>query len=298
MLVINPRATRVGQRVVERVRTALDARFDVDLVATAAPGEAAELCRSAGPDVGAVAVLGGDGTVNEAANGLAGGTVPLACLPGGLTNVFARALGVGRDPVAAAQRLAAGQGEVRSIDLGSVSGRAFLFASGLGLSAALTRRQAGGPRRPTGLVEAWALLAAARAVAAEVGRAPRLRVSSGGISVEGTTVVFQNTAPLTYLRGRPLHVSEGAGLQTGSLSAMVLRGAGLGELLSLTPKVLSGRPGAVAANDRVASLPGILTASVEALDGGTVSLEADGEYLGERVRVDYSVLPAALRVVA
>ena len=298
MLVINPRATRVGQRVVERVRTALDARFDVDLVSTEAPGEAVELCRSVGPEVAAVAVLGGDGTVNEAANGLAGGEVPLACLPGGLTNVFARALGVGRDPVAAAKRLAARGAQVRSIDLGSVSGRAFLFASGLGLSATLTRRQAGGPRRPAQLVEAWALLAATRAVAAEVGQPPRLRLTCGEISLEGTTVVFQNTDPLTYLRGRPLHVCEGAGLQTRSLSAMLLRGASSRELFTLAPKVLSGEPGAVACNDRVASLPGILAASVEALGGGTLSLEADGEYLGERVRADYRVLPAALRVLA
>ncbi len=298
MLVVNPRATRVGQRVVERVRTAFDARFDVDLVTTAAPGEAVDLCRSVGPEVGAVAVLGGDGTVNEAANGLAGGEVPLACLPGGLTNVFARSLGVGRDPVAVAERLAARGGQVRSIDLGSVSGRAFLFASGLGLSAALTRRQSGGPRRPPQLVEAWALLAAGRAVAAEVRKPPRLRLTSGGISIEGTTVVVQNTDPLTYLRGRPLYVCEGAGLQTRSLSAMLLRGAGSRELLTLAPKVLSGRQGEVAASDRVVSLPGIATASVEALEGGTLSLEADGEYLGERVRVDYRVLPAALRVLA
>jgi len=283
---------------VERVRTALDVRFDVDLVATEAPGEAVELCRSVGPEVGAVAVLGGDGTVNEAANGLAGGEVPLACLPGGLTNVFARVLGVGRDPVAAAERLSARGARVRSVDLGSVSGRAFLFASGLGLSGALTRRQAGGPRRPAQLVEAWALLAAARAVAAEVGLSPRLRLTSGEISIEGTTVVFQNTDALTYLRGRPLRVCEGAGLQTHSLSAMLLRGASSRELLTLAPKVLWGRPGAVACNDRVASLPGILAASVEALEGGTLSLEADGEYLGEHVRADYRVLPAALRVLA
>lgn len=264
---------------------------------TAGPGHAAELCRSSGPSFAAVAALGGDGTLNEAANGLVGGAVPLACLPGGLTNVFSRSLGLGGDPVLAAQRLASREARTRSIDLGSVSGRAFLFASGFGLSAALTHNQTRGPRRPPQLVEAWALWSAARAVGREVRRRPRLRVSSGGRTLEGSTLVVQNADRLTYLRKWPLRVCEGAGLSTRSLSMTVLRSARPRDAVALVPRVLSGDAGAVVAHPQIDSLPAFATAHVEVLGGARMPLEADGEYLGEHAEAEYRVLPGALRVV-
>lgn len=297
LLVVNPRATRVGQRSTSRVRAALDVRFDVDLVETTRPGHAAALCRDAGARYAAVAAFGGDGTLNEAANGLAGGDVPLACLPGGLTNVFSRSLGLGRDPVLAAARLAASVTRTRTIDLGSVSGRAFLFASGFGLSAALTQHQTHGPRRPAALVEAWALWSAVWAVGNEVRHRPRLRVTSGERTLEGSTLVVQNAEQLTYLRSRPLRIAQDAGLATRSLSMTVLRGARPRDVVQLVPRVLAGDPGPVAAHPQVDGLPGFETARVEVLDGARMPLEADGEYLGEHSSAEYRVLPGALRVL-
>jgi len=298
LLVVNPRATRVGRRLTARVRAALDVRFDVEVVVTAGPGHVTALCRSSAPGFAAVAALGGDGTLNEAANGLAGGAVPLACLPGGLTNVFARSIGVGRDPVAAAHRLAHRDARVRSIDLGSISGRAFLFGSGLGLSAALTHHQARGPRGPAQLVEAWAMCSAARAVGAQLRRSPpRLRVTSGERTLEGSTLVVQNADRLTYLRTRPLRVCEGAGFSTRSLSMAVLRGARPGDVAGLLPRVLSGDPAAVVAHPLIDSLPDVASARVEVLDGASMALQADGEYLGEHTSAEYRVQPEALRVL-
>jgi diacylglycerol kinase family enzyme len=297
LLVVNPRATRVGQRLTERVRAALDVRFDVEVIETGGPGHAAALCRASGPGFAAVAAFGGDGTLNEAANGLAGGAVPLVCLPGGLTNVFCRSLGLGRDPVAAAELVAAPGATTRAIDLGRVAGRAFLFASGLGLSAALTQNQTRGPRRPAALVEAWAIGSAVWAVGRELRRRPRLRVTSGDRVLEGSTLVVQNTDRLTYLRGRPLRVAEGGGLSTRSLSMAVLRGAGPRDVLELVPRVLAGDPSAVVAHPQVDGLAGFEAAHVEVLDGRCVSLEVDGEYLGEWDSADYSVLPDGLSVV-
>lgn len=293
---VNPRATRVGPRLTSRVRAALDVRFDVEVVTTDGPGHASALCRSSGPAFAAVAALGGDGTLNEAANGLAGGSVPLACLPGGLTNVFTRSLGLGRDPVAAAQRLAGADARTCAIDLGSVSGRAFLFASGFGLSAALTRHQTRGPRGPAPVAEAWALWSAAWAVGAELRRRPRLCVTSGERTLEGSTLVVQNADRLTYLRKRPLRVAAGAGLSTRSLSMTVLRGARPRDVAALLPRVLSGDPGPVLAHPQIDSLPGFETARVEVLGGARLPLEADGEYLGEHESAEYRVLPGALEV--
>lgn len=283
--------------VVRTVRAALSDGFAVETVSTRARGDAAALCRCAAPEVRAVAVLGGDGTLNEAANGLAGGVVPLACLPGGLTNVFARALGGPLDPVASAERLAAREVRLRTVDLGSAGGRRFLFASGLGLSGALTRRHASGSRRTPAAAQAGAVWAAARAVLEELGQRPRLRVTTPRGVAEGTTVIVQNADRLTFVGRHPLRVCEQSGLSTRTLSLAVLGGAGARELVTLVPRVLSGRARSVAAHGRVASLPAVACARVEALDGATAPLDVDGEYLGERSSVDYLVLPAALRVL-
>ena len=76
-----------------------------------------------------VVVLGGDGTLNEVANGLAGTETALAALPGGSTNVFARTIGLPDDPVEATGSLldALEAGSVRRIGLGVMNDRYFLF---------------------------------------------------------------------------------------------------------------------------------------------------------------------------
>src|SRR3990167_1624330 len=90
--------------------------FDLQLRPTEAPGEARALARAAaagGAEV--VFALGGDGTLREVAEGLAGSSCALGALPGGTTNVVARALGLPLTPIAAAQRLA--RAPVTEVDL-------------------------------------------------------------------------------------------------------------------------------------------------------------------------------------
>ena len=291
------RATRVEPSVVAQVRAALRRRYEVEVVATDSQGHAASLARLAG-DFGVVAVLGGDGTLNEAANGLAGGDVPLACLPGGLTNVFARSLGVPPDAVSAAERLGALGGQARAVDVGTVAGRCFLFASGLGLSAALTRRHELGPRGIPGAAEASATWAATRAILEEFRQQRHLRVTTADGAVEGNTVVAQNAEALTYIGNHALRVGPGAALDSGSLSLCVLRRADPRELVTLTPRVLSGRASAVSSHPRIASLPSVGWARVEVLNGAMVPLDADGEYMGEHSSVEYRAVPGALKVLA
>ncbi len=95
LVIVNPHATTVSDRLKHLVVYALQARYRVDAVDTDAPAHATELCRAAareGYDV--VVAFGGDGTVNEAANGLAGSRTPLTCLPGGSANVYCHLLGI------------------------------------------------------------------------------------------------------------------------------------------------------------------------------------------------------------
>src|SRR6202041_2162168 len=92
--------------------------------------------------------FGGDGTVNEAANGLLGSCTPLTCLPGGSANVFGKMLGIPGELVDATEHLLAMADDwrPRKVDLGVVNGRCFAFASGLGLDASVVERVDSNPR--------------------------------------------------------------------------------------------------------------------------------------------------------
>ena len=99
LIIVNPYASTVSDGLRHLVVHALQGRFEVDAVDTEARGHATELCREAaqeGYDV--VVAFGGDGTVNEAANGLLGSPTPLTCLPGGSANVFGKMLGIPGEP--------------------------------------------------------------------------------------------------------------------------------------------------------------------------------------------------------
>ncbi len=149
LVIVNPYATTVSDRLRHLVVYALQGRFEVDAVDTEARGHATELCREAaheGYDV--VVAFGGDGTVNEAANGLLGSPTPLSCLPGGSANVFGKMLGIPGDPVDATEHLLAMADDwhPRKVDLGVVNGRCFTFASGLGLDASVVERVDANPR--------------------------------------------------------------------------------------------------------------------------------------------------------
>ena len=154
LIIVNPYATTVSDRLRHLVVYALQGRFEVDAVDTEARGHATELCREAaheGYDV--VVAFGGDGTVNEAANGLLGSPTPLTCLPGGSANVFAKMLGIPGELVDATEHLLAlaDDWRPRRVDLGVVSAggpegddliadrRCFTFASGLGVDASVVR---------------------------------------------------------------------------------------------------------------------------------------------------------------
>src|SRR5919197_1464447 len=123
LVIVNPYATTVSDRLKHLVVYALQGRYDVHAVDTQRRGHATELCREAareGYDV--VVAFGGDGTVNEAANGLLGTETPLTCLPGGSNNVFCKMLEIPADVVDATEHLLqmADKWEPRPADLAGV----------------------------------------------------------------------------------------------------------------------------------------------------------------------------------
>src|SRR3981081_4502203 len=203
LVIVNPYATTVSDRLRHLVVYALQGRFEVDAVDTEAQGHATELCREAaheGYDV--VVAFGGDGTVNEAANGLLGSPTPLCCLPGGSANGVGKMLGIPRALVDATEHLPAMADDwrPRRVDLGVVNGRCFTFASGLGLDASVVERVDANPRMKARL-GAWFFtwVAVTTYLRRYLVSPPRLEVEAGGTKLQGVTAIVQNGSPVTDL---------------------------------------------------------------------------------------------------
>ena len=142
-MIINPYATTVSDRLRNLVVSALASRYDVEAVETRARGHATELVAPAADgDYDVVVAFGGDGTVNEIANGLAGSPTPLTPLPGGSANVFCKLLGIPSDIVDATAHLLAlaDHWQPREVDLGFVAGRHYAFSAGVGIDASVVRQ--------------------------------------------------------------------------------------------------------------------------------------------------------------
>ena len=149
LIIVNPYATTVSDRLKNLVVYALQGRYEVEAVATEAQNHATEIGREVrdhGYDI--VVAFGGDGTLNEVANGLAGTDVPVSVLPGGSTNVVCRTLGIPNDVVDATEHLLALADDwaPRKIDLGMVDDRHFVFSCGVGIDATVVKRVDAHPR--------------------------------------------------------------------------------------------------------------------------------------------------------
>jgi diacylglycerol kinase family enzyme len=212
-LIVNPNASGVDEKRLERVVSALERVADVRVERTERQGHATELA-AVGMD--GVFSFSGDGGFNEVLNGL-GADVPVGFIPGGAANVLPRALGLPRDPVAAAEHLADSfaRGRTRRISLGRVNGRRFAFAAGIGFDAELIRRierkgrSASGRRRGA----LYALWAAGGILAEQRGRiAPALEVEGLG---RAAFALVANTDPYTYLGPLPVHASPAARFELG-----------------------------------------------------------------------------------
>jgi diacylglycerol kinase family enzyme len=274
-LIVNPFASRVTE---EQVR-AFEARLaTVETLLTERKGHATELAAQAQGD--AVFVYGGDGVVNEVLNGLREG-VPIGLVPGGHTNVLARALGVPRDPADAVRR--------RQISLGRVNGRRFAFSSGIGVDSETVReletmkRHSDGRRRGD---LAYARVAARRLVR---GYEPRLEIEGLG---RAGLVFVSNDAVFTYAGPRPFRLSPEARFELG-LDLVAPERAGPGASLRYVTRLLAGRG--------LAGLPGVLHAHdvdlIRIRCDEPLPLQADGEDLGDVGEVVFEAEREAVAVL-
>ena len=301
LVIVNPYATTMSDRLKHLVVYALQGRYDVRAVDTQRRGHAIDLCREAaseGYDV--VVAFGGDGTVNEAANGLAGSETPLTCLPGGATNVYCRMLGIPTDVVDATEHLLrlADAWRVRRVDLVSANGRRFTFSAGVGLDASVVERV---DRHPHLKARLGAYYFTQNAVATflerYVVRPPRMEVEIEGETLRGVSAFIQNGRPYSYFQNRPVHLSEGSELDSGDISGVVLTRASPLDVPTIAFRAMSRRA-EIARHRRVVPFAGVGEVRVRSLDGRRVPVQVDGDHVADELEVRFTVEPGALRVVS
>jgi diacylglycerol kinase family enzyme len=301
LVIVNPYATTMSVRLRQLVVYALQGRFAVEAIDTQRKGHAIELCRAAadeGYDV--VVAFGGDGTVNEAANGLAGSGTVLTCLPGGATNVYCRMLGIPGDVVDATEHLLAlaDAWAPRSVDLGRVNDRWFTFSAGAGLDATVVERVDSHPRLKARFGP-WYYGASAISTFMRdyVVNPPRVIASVAGRDTGGVSVFVQNAHPYTYFKGRPVNLAEGAAIDSGDLSAVVLERASALDLPTVGYRLIAQRA-QVGRHRRVHATDGLDGLRVRSADERLVPVQVDGDFVGHHEEAVFSVLPRGLKVLS
>ena len=298
LLVVNSSASSVTARGRVVIQKALSADHDVSVAETNRRGHARRLAQGAANDgVDVVVCLGGDGTLNEVANGLAGTDTALAPLPGGSTNVFARTIGLPNDPIEATGVLLDGLNtqRIERVGLGSVNGRYFLFHVGVGFDAVVVKQVERRAALKRYVSHPLFIYATFTTWFRHYDRSqPRFVVRDDtGRGTDGYFSICFNTNPYTYLGNRPFNVIPEATLDRG-LAIVTFESLGLWPLLR-------GVASALGFGRDIRRLPHLdVRTDLDRLtvDGhGPFPYQVDGDYLGETERLVFEHRPEALRLV-
>ncbi len=303
LLVVNPNATVTTHRTHEVLVHALANDLTMTVATTERRGHAAELARKAAADgLDLVIAIGGDGTVNEVVNGLlCDGPRPdlpaLAVVPGGSTNVFARALGIPNDPIEATRLLvdAVRNRRTRSINLARADERYFTFSAGMGFDADVVGRieglRAQGKRSTGSRYVRYALRSLFGTP--ERRRVPLTLSRPGAAPATGVLLaLIVNTTPWSYLGSTPITPCPRATFDAGLDMLALTRLAPLRSLLLVGWVLAARRPPRWRDVIDIHDAPELtLTAD------RPVGLQVDGDYLGKRRQVRFSSVPRALRVM-
>ncbi|MGW0611145.1 diacylglycerol/lipid kinase family protein [Streptomyces sp. NPDC002788] len=318
LLVVNPAATTTSARTRDVLIHALASEMKLEAVTTEYRGHARDLGRHAADsdDIDLVVALGGDGTVNEVVNGLLhAGPAPrhlpgLAVVPGGSTNVFARALGLPNDAVEATGALldALRDGSERTVGLGLTSGtpgtedeavpaRWFTFNAGLGFDAGVVGRVE--QHRERGRKSTHALYV--RQVVRQLLGEPNRR--HGTITLERAgedpvtdlvLSIVSNTSPWTFLGNRPIYAAPKASFDTG-LDIFALSRLSTVAVARHGTQLLTSSPERGPHGKHATSLHDLTEFTLHSKV--PLPLQMDGDHLGLRTSVTFTGVRRALRVI-
>lgn len=299
LLIVNSSASSVTARGRVVIQKALSADHTVSVAETSRRGHATRLAQGAAADgTEVVVVLGGDGTLNEAANGLAGSATALAPLPGGSTNVFARTIGLPDDPIEATGALldALADRSIRRVGLGSVNGRYFLFHVGMGFDAAVVQqveRHASLKRYASHPLFVYSALDTALRHYDRSRPRFAVHLGDGTVVEDGYFALCFNTTPYTYLGTVPIDVAPDAGLDVPLVMVT-------GRTLKVLPVVgLLGS--ALLGRSRVRNHP-LVDYAVDVTEAtvrghGPFPYQVDGDFLGEVTSLRFRHEPHVLDLV-
>ena len=297
LLIVYPFASSVSPRTQVLVQRALGESHEVQVAETTRRNHATRLAEDAvRRGVDGVVVLGGDGTVNEVANGIAGSTCALVPLPGGSTNVFCRTLALADDPLEAVQSSLAAieQDLIRPVGIGSVNGRYFLFHTGVGFDAAVVEQVERQGDLKRYLNHPLFVYAAIKTWLRHYDRSePAFSIEfADGRVDDGYFTVCMNTDPYTYLGNIPLNLAPQATLDRG-LATVTLRSLRSQHLMRIVIDAL--RPPAGLAPNKHLDIRGDL-ASATLRAKSPVPLQVDGDFIGTASEVHFEHHPQALHL--
>lgn len=305
LLIVNPQATATSQARRDLLAHALSDEVDLTVTHTTGRGHAADLAAAARQDgTEFVVVHAGDGTLNEVVNGLLlagpGPDVPMiSVVPGGSTNVFARAVGIPNDPTAATEQILHALESHRPplpVSLGIAGQRYFTFTAGLGVDGEVVRlveqaRAAGQPA--THNLHIRMTLRALRTH----------RRDRNWLAVEADAqqpiqgcglALISNLDPWTYLGDRPVRTNPGMGPSAG-LGVFALKGLGWPTVSGAIWQLWRARTGHRPAGRGLIRLDDIGTVRLSASDGAAMQL--DGDYVGQFTQVELGNVPDAIAVL-
>jgi len=222
---------------------------------------------------------GGDGTINEVVNGLAGSQSALGVLPVGTMNVFATELGLPGDLEEAWEIIEAGS--TREIDLAQANDHYFVQLAGVGLDAQVVERTTTEFKKNFGPLS---YLINAAQLASQ--KPPRLLVESEGVTREGSFVLIGNGR----YYGAPLKVFTDASLDDGLLDVIVAKNAGHLDLVRYFTGVVTG------IHPEFEDIDYFHTKELRVTSPDDVPVEVDGELAG-KLPTTFRIAPHRLRVV-
>src|SRR5712692_7325198 len=255
---------------------------DCVVCATSRAGEAEALARHAAKEgFEKIVAAGGDGTINEVVNGLAGTSVTLGLLPIGTMNVFATELGLPVHDLELCWNIIQSD-RTRAVDLPKANQKFFVQLAGVGLDAQVVKETSAQLKRNFGPLSY--LISAAQIAARQP---PRLSIRSEDASIdEGSFVLVGNGR----LYGGPFLFFKQAVIDDGLLDVIVFKRLGYLEIIKYLQDVV------FSSDIHVPEIEYFQTRRLRVDSDQSVPVEVDGEWVGD-CPVEFSLHEQSLRVL-